>query len=61
MYDVEAINMQFHGYHSYFRENFQMLLTAKEGEIQFPHHSLGQSATPNKKTIDFKNLKKIDH
>ena len=41
---VEAtyvLELQFHGHHSYFRKDFQMLLAHKEGEIQFPHRALG--------------------
>ena len=37
VHGVEAIHglrkLQFHGYLSYFRKDFQMLLTVKEGEI----------------------------
>ena len=29
----ESANLQFHRHHSYFMEDFQMLLAAKEGEM----------------------------
>ena len=43
MHAVEAMysNLQFHGHHSYFRKDFQMLLAHKKGEISFPHRALG--------------------
>ena len=31
VHDVEAIFHLFHGHHSYFRKEFQMVLTLKEG------------------------------
>ena len=34
--------LQFHGHHSYFRKDFQMLLAVKKGEIYPPHRALGQ-------------------
>ena len=33
--------MQFHGHHSYFRKDFQMLVGAKEGELLSPPRALG--------------------
>ena len=36
------IILQFHRHHSYFRKDFQMLLTVKEDEIQPQQHALDQ-------------------
>ena len=54
--------LQFHGYHSYFRKDYQMLLAENEAEIYPPHRALGKySKTKSKKKNNFKNSKTIDH
>ena len=34
--------LQFHGHHSYFRKDFQMIIVGKVGHVQLQHHALGQ-------------------
>ena len=34
---VDLMHMQFPGYHSYFKKDFQMLLAVIKGEIQSPN------------------------
>ena len=39
---IYMIFFLFHGHHSYFKTDFQMMLAAKEGEILPPHLALGR-------------------
>ena len=49
--------LQFHGHHSYFRNDFQMLIAVNIGYVLPPYYALGSNNKVKKK----KKIQKIDH
>ena len=56
-------NLQFTGFHSYFRNDFQILLTVNRGHVLSPYCALGHTCNVNAKQSNLtkQKKKKIDH